>query len=888
MSASRLQPPQHLIHLVGRHALIERLYAGLPRALTLLHAPAGHGKTTLLSQWWEQLATAGIARTWLTLDPSDEGSALVDSIRHALSESGLDVSQLSASSVQSIHEPSPRLALNNLLLELDRIDHPIVLILDDYHLAQSAETDALLDLMLRGLPERMHVIVATRVRPGLALPTLRAQGQVDEIGIDALRFTEQEARELLGPGIDDGDIAALTRRTEGWPIALQLAGFWVREQNDVHTLVHRFSGTVDDMADYLAQQVLVNLPDELRDFLSETSILDRIDAGIADVVRGRTDSHRLLDQLKRYNVLLLPVDRERRAFRHHHLLREFLIVQSASLGAKRLRELNAAASHWFEETGDPVHAVRHAIAAGERDRAASLVEAACSIKAWLTDSARIRTLLDLLSPAQIEASCRLLLASTTVLFKTGNLAAGQRELDRVRAMIGAGRVDAADAAGLHHEVLFIETLHAVYQDIPVSAEQEAALEATPASAYSHDVWFQGLRHNLLCLVRLRRGELAAAKVSVHQAISRFHEADSIYGRLFMHIHLGTVALHQGLLSEATNALLTAEDIALRYFAGHATLVALPQILLSEIAYEQNNVTRATELLQENLAILEVSEGWPEVQISAYTVATALALASGDGAAAEALLDRGIRLAAERGLPRLDHAMRVRRASLLVSERRFEEARALLAEIGYAELTPLTWSEHHAVAITRGQLLLESGQPAAALPILAGIVETARAREHMRSLVRAMAFEALAHHALGDLDRAVTLLLDAIELAQPEGFRRLFVDGGMPMMELLREVARRIGPASLPAVTVDHLTDLLAGFGDLRRSSEKARLMLLLTNREQQILRELARGSSNKVIGRGLALSENAIKFHLKNIYRKLGVVSRVMAVMVAQKLDLLS
>ena len=286
----RLHPPHQLVHLVHRPALLGGLDEALQRRLVLLQAPAGYGKTTLLAQWWESLADRKVTAAWLTLDEDSRIAAVfLTSVIHAVAVAGVDVGALAAAALQSVETPAPRTALNALLYELDRVEEQVVIILDDYHLAQSPETDDLLDMLIRRMPENVHVIIASRLRPGLTLPALRAQGQVREFGAEQLRFSLNEAFDLLRPSVSDEEITELTARSEGWPIALQLAGLWVRDHQGAGGLLQSFSGSVDDMADYLATQVFAGLPEHLQRFLLETSIFDQFSSDVADAARGASE-----------------------------------------------------------------------------------------------------------------------------------------------------------------------------------------------------------------------------------------------------------------------------------------------------------------------------------------------------------------------------------------------------------------------------------------------------------------------------------------------------------------------------------------------------------------------------------------------------------------------
>ena len=885
----RFSPPQHLVRVVRRPTLLDRLDEGLRCRCTIVEAPAGYGKTVLLSQWREQLSAREHVCVWIALDRDDGGLGFMRWLRAGLSEAGLMSGSPSDAAIHAVQLPDADAILNSVLHGLEEIRSPVVLILDEYHLAQTPETDLLLGRLVREMPASVHVVLSTRNRPVLPLAALRAQGQLNEIGQGELRFTDREAKELLQASIDDGQVSLLNSHVEGWPIALQLANFRIRDASHIGELVRNFAGSIDDMAEYMASQVFDEIPEHLRVFLVETSILDRLDDESADMVRGRSDSGECLAHLRRLNALLAPADRDRRTFRHHHLFAEFLAGRQQFLPTGRLRELHDAASRWFEQVGDPLRAVRHARQAGDGTRVCRLVEAACTLHLCLTEPQVAQTLLSEPTDADVHNSLRLQLAAAIVRFKQGDLSEGRYQLERARALRCS--LDSAYVpAALERDLTVIVLLRSVYQDVPVSQEELTRLERLSDNE-PEGTWLPGLIYIMRCIIFLRRGELDTAKTMIFQAIRTLHESDSLYARMFSHLHLGTVAFWQGRLAEAHNAFRTAEEMALELFPGNASVLALAQVLLAEVAYEQNNVTHATELLRENMRVLESSEVWSEIYLSGYRVATAIAIAGGDESSAQAFLDRASEVADMKGLARLRASATAQRIGMLVAQGRVREGARLYGADSRALPSGedgRTWRELEQTAFALVRLRLAQNQPQEALQTLEPVMEEARRQNRTRSLLHSQLLRALALRKFGDEVGAFAALVDVLEWGAVEGVVRLFVDEGRGVAELLADFLEDAPGAtgSNPAVA-RYAERLMNAFGDLERSSERTRLKQLLTLRESQILRELSQGASNKVIARTLDISEDGIKFHLKNVYRKLGVNSRVMALTVAQKLDLL-
>ena len=887
---SRFNPPQQHVHLIQRPALTGALQEGLHRRLVLLQAPAGYGKSTLLAQWRDTLAACGVRAVWLTLD-EDCGIAaeFLTGIIQAAAFAGVQVAALEAATLQSNEAQDLRFALNALLVELDRDQEPIVFILDDYHLAQNSQTDALLDLFVRRMPESVHLVLASRSRPGLTLPRLRAQGQICELGAEQLRFSLNEAFDLLRPCLHDEEIVDLAARLEGWPIALQLAAVWVRDHGGGAGLLQAFSGSVDDMGDYLATQVFAGLPEHLQVFLLETSIFDRFNSGAADAARGALDSALLMDELRRFNILLIPMDKARTWWRHHHLVAEFLASRRGQLGTERLRQMHQGASAWFETGGFLLEAVRHAREALDRKRMVTLIEEAGCVRLCLEEGfSRARALFALLTPAEIEASARLRLVDSLALFQDGKLQAGDRKLEQVRRMAQATPPGGDEA--LRRDLLVVEALRAGYSDALLSLADQEALDAVCSRSLDTDPWFGGLLNNIQCMNHLRRGEIDSARLCGQKALGYYRAAMNLYGCVFVNIHLGSVAMAQGRLSEASNVLHVAEELVFDHFGGNIRLLSLIHTLRAEIAYARNNLTQAAELLTENLATIAKSEGWSELYTSGYGTSALLSLARGDSEAAETTLAAAAELLRSRELPRLNLFFMARWANLLGRIGRVAEASATLAEVeaGLAANRYVTWVERDEYALAKARVYIMLGEPDAALAALDGVVSEAHRQSRTRSELRAETLRVLALGAQGLDEAAAQTLLGVVERARGEDERRLFIDEGPAMAERLRDVVRGRSTTHISPATLQYIADLITSFGELTRSDEKIRLLATLTPREREILRELVRGGSNKVIARALDLNENAVKFHLKNVFRKLGVAGRMMAVTLAERLELLS
>jgi len=588
----------------------------------------------------------------------------------------------------------------------------------------------------------------------------------------------------------------------------------------------------------------------------------------------------MMEELRRFNILLIPVDAARIWWRHHHLVAEFLAPRRGQLGVARLTRMHEAASTWFEHEGFLLDAVRHARGAQDRNRMVALIEDAGCVRLSLEGGlSRVRALFALLTLAEIDASARLRLVESLTLLQGGKLEAGERKLEKVRRMAEAAPL--GDDEAFRSDLLVVEGLRAGYGDALLSAANQEALEAMCARNLDADPWFGGLLNNIECLLDLRRGEMESARLCGQKALGYFRTAQSPYGCVFMNIHLAMIAIAQGHLSEASNRLQAGEELILDHFIGNASLLSIVQTLMAQIEYARNSFTQVTELLPENLATISASEGWPELYAGGYGAAALLWLARGDTHAAEAVFATAAGLPRLKALPRLNLFLMACRANLLGRMGRVAEAGAILTEVeaGLATSGAANWAERDEHAIATARLSLAEGLPEQALTRLDVVVAEARRQGRARSELRAETLRVLALAAQGQDEAAAQALLGVIDRTRDEGERRMFIDEGPAMAERLRDLVRRRGAAPLSPASLEYVADLLTGFGPLTAT---------LTPREREILRALVRGGSNKVIARAIDLNENAVKFHLKNVFRKLGVASRGMAIAMAEKLELVS
>ena len=378
--ATKLYIPPPRPKIVLRPRLIERLNEGLSsgRKLTLISASAGFGKTTLVSEW---VAGCGRPVAWLSLDEGDNDlTRFLTYLVAALQTIAANIGAGVLGALQSPQPPPIESILTALLNEITTIPDNFILVLDDYHVIDSKPVDNALTFLLEHLPPQMHLVIATREDPHLPLARLRARGQLTELRAADLRFTPAEAAEFLnqvmGLNLSAEDIAALETRTEGWIAGLQLAALSMQGNKDVSGFIREFAGDHRYIVDYLVEEVLQNQPEPIRRFLLQTAILDQLNGSLCDAVTGKEEGNARLEALQRGNFFVIPLDDKRNWYRYHHLFADVLRMHLMAEQPDQVPALHRRASEWYEHNGSTDNAIRHALAAEDFERAATLVELA--------------------------------------------------------------------------------------------------------------------------------------------------------------------------------------------------------------------------------------------------------------------------------------------------------------------------------------------------------------------------------------------------------------------------------------------------------------------------------------------------------------------------------
>ncbi|MFL7837882.1 MAG: LuxR C-terminal-related transcriptional regulator [Candidatus Promineifilaceae bacterium] len=900
---TKLHIPSPRPNLVPRLRLIERLNQGLQQGhkLTLVSAPAGFGKTTLIADFGLRIADFSSQTTkqnwqtcWLALDEGDG-----DPIRFftyfisALQTVEPGIGEGALAALQSLQPPPPKSVLTILLNDMTTVANGIILVLDDYHVVTNQTIDEALSFLLDHLPPTLHLVITTREDPALPLSRLRARGRLTELRAADLRFTPDEAAQFLnqvmGLELMAEEVAALEKRTEGWITGLQMAALSMQGRSDTAAFIDAFTGSHHFVLDYLLEEVLSRQPQDVQDFLLQTAVLDNLNGPLCDAVcffetpesspgtavcfsETRMDGQQMLEYLQQANLFIIPLDDERRWYRYHHLFADLLRQRAQRQFPDRLAELHGRASAWYEENGLEVEAFHHAAAAGDVARAARLVEGGGMPLHYRGAVVPVINWLASLPKPELDANPALWVTYATALTMTG------RAISEVEAVLQAAETALRDTdmddknRDLLGQIASIRAMSAVptREAEVMMAQASQALELLSPdnlAARTGATWVLGLAY-----------QYQGNRIAAVQAYREAAAAGAASGNFMFTIAAKTSL---GQIQEAENKLKAAaqnyrEVIKL---AGDPPLPAAAEAYLglARIHYEWNDLQNAQAYAEQAMHLGRQMET-VDTPAACMALLARLKLVAGNTAGADELLTEAEQFMVQQSFV---HS---------ISEIPATCVRLLLAQGEIASAAELAQREE--LPLSQARVLLTQGDAPAALQLLEAWFQEMERAHRPDEQLKGLVMQALALHATGAKEEAVQRLAEALALAESGGFVRTFVDEGRPMAQLLTATALR---GTLPVYTnklldefpipQSEFTVAHSPTSDIR--NPKSEIADPLSPRELEVLQLIAEGLSNREIGERLYLALDTVKGHNRHIYSKLGVQRRTEAVARARELGLL-
>ena len=907
--ATKLYVPRPRPGFVQRPRLVEALGEGLARRLILVCAPAGSGKTTMLADW---ARSGNRPVAWLSLDAADNDPVrfwrhVVAALDRARSGIGERIGLLLGPPTPASFEGLVTALINELAAQ--RGDGEVLLVLDDYHRIDAQPVHGSLGYLLEHLPPGLHLVLASRADPPLPLARLRAGGQLTELRAADLRFTAAEAAELLresaGADLPAAAVAALAARTEGWVAGLQLAALSLEGQADPAGFAAAFSGSHRYVLDYLAEEVLDRQPEELRAFLLETSVLERLSGGLCDAVTGRTDSQVMLERVEQAGLFLVPLDEVRGWWRYHHLFADLLRARLQQQRPGRVLALHRAAAAWCEDRGLADDAVRHALAAGDAAWSMRLVERHADAFLLRSEGATLQRWLAALPAGSAGSRPRLLLAQARLALLGHRveaagvaLDAAERALGSVPGMAGepfepsVGRA-ASHLANVPAAIALGRTLLAVLHG---DAERAIIFGRRTLANLGEGEWvLTSHAKGYLGVAEWLRGRLAEAERALSSSIAQGRAAGQPIMTAWGYKDLGQVQRAQGRLDTAAGTYRQAlEDAAA---TGRTALPAagIAYVGLAEVAYQRNELDTALQHVSDGIGACRQMNFTQPLATGLATLAW-IRQARGDAAGAREAMEEAGQAGPGPGVAGLLNPVPAQRARLLLAQGQVAAAARWAQQRGLGpDDGPGYPREPEYLVLAR--VLLARNDPGAALALLQRLHAAAVSQGRAGSVIEIGALRALALAAAGQENAAVGALAGALTLACPQGYVRVFADEGPPMAALLGALvaAQRAEQAAARAVPLGCLARVLGAFGEKPAAPGAGRgaaaavpgLAEQLTARELEVLTLLAEGAPNPRIAGQLVVSLDTVKKHVSHLLGKLGAANRTQAVTRARQLGLI-
>jgi LuxR family maltose regulon positive regulatory protein len=894
--------------LVPRPRLTRLLDEGSGCPLTLVSAPAGFGKTTLLSAWVHAREKDYPRVAWVSLDEGDNDllrfwNYVLTALDHVQPGRCREL----VSYLHTQQSPPVQSVLTALINRLAEQTEQVVLVLDDYHLITEQAIHRSLSYLLDHLPPQLRVILSSRGDPPLPLARMRACGQVLEVRTDQLRCTLEEARvflhEVMGLTLADQELEEVEDHTEGWLVGLRLLGLSLQERTDPGAVLEELHGSQRYILDYLMEEVLRRLPPPVQTFLVRTCVLERLSASLCDAVLEQTGSQELLEFLEHANLFVVSLDRQRRWYRYHALFAEALRYRLEHTQAELVPALHHRASVWYAEHGQITEAIAHAITAREWSWAADLLEQVHALIWSSHEHAIVRRLLEQLPVEVVRSRPRLCLAYAKILFLVAPYTTMERWLHdaetAVRATLPAPTNGTAETGALPPSER--EARDNLLGEIAAYRAAITAFnlgEGRSALAFCQEALAHLSEENLIAraevayaqsLAYYALGEIVTAIQSAREATPLAQAGGNLSATIAYLCRTAYSLLSHGKLHEVVQI---AQQAALQ----GTTLVGLPHAMVcwayivhANVLREWNRLDEAMELALEGVQLSEQTETIVALYL-AYAVLMRVYLARGEMEAARLAFQKAEEVLAKNYSPyRRDVFLIVEWVQFWLASGEVERAIRWAQELAELDNMPSPLARERE-GVARARILLAQKKPTKALSLLEPLRVDAEKQERWSHVIEMKVLQALAHHIRDEEQKALTVLAQAVRLAEPEGYIRSFVDEGAPMAALLsrlREQQRKHGPTP-------YLDTVLAAFRQDGTAHERAGqrttaqpLLDPLSARELEVLQLLARGDSNPEIAEVLVLSFQTVKSHVRNIFSKLGVKNRVQAVARARALGLL-
>lgn len=896
--ATKLYAPPIRSELVMRQRLLDKLSASRHRKLTLISAPAGFGKTTLISEW---MAQSDQRFAWLSLDSGDADSTrFLTYILKALQTVHPDFGQDLFDILRTTQVLQVELIVSQIINDFVTLDEAIVLVLDDYHTLDSTAIDELVAFLLDHLPQQFHLVITTREDPSFSTSRLRARGELLEIRADDLRFTVSEATEFLnqqmGFDLTSDSVEKLETRTEGWIAALQMVAISMRDRVDTTDFIDNFTGSHRYILDYLVDEVLQHQAPEIVDFLLQTAMLDRICGTLCDAVTGHHNGQEMLELLEQKNMLVVPLDDERQWYRYHHLFADVLQAHARKDYPQQVSNWLSSASQWHEDNGLRSDAIQYALAANDFEQAANFIELSWPFVAHNIQANVFLKWTKMLPADILEARPVLVAAYAWALLDMRNLDEAEHYLKKAEYWL-----DIIDTQGNHGAIIVNEAQFRLLAGTTATARaylaqarhnmSETIVHAQRALTLlgQDQHYWRGLTALFLGLAQWANSELDEAYTAITRSIQSLIAADNLYFQVYATVILAEIRVLQGKLHQAHDHYYEALQITQSAGSRSASMSISYYVGLGALYLEWNDLEIAKQHINSGAKQLaRALIGFDAYRLK--VVRAQIHMAEGRHDDAMSLLVASKKDFKAGTAPNILSSESLR-ARFLLKRGRLNDAMDWIHQCGLSTTHALTFSDEFdhitlaRVKLAQYQQQADEHELTELLNFLGRLRQSADEGGRVGRVLEIIMLQALAYQALGHMQDALRCIQEALQLAEPEGYVRLFADEGQPMRDLLS--------ASLSdGADATYIVHLLQHMGTTDNADEpplSANELLIepLSDREMEVLELVAKGLTNQAIADELFIAVSTVKKHVNNILGKLGVDNRTQAVSRAGELNIL-
>lgn len=871
--------PRQRISLVERPELLEKFDTLASLRLLLVVAPPGFGKTVLLTQWIDRIRATDALVSWLSIDEGDADSRqFLAGLFVSLHRAGIEMPRYTTGIDSGLEEASVDMILRCIGEGIGKEARPVYIVLDDYNRSSGGEVDGLLQRLIQTLPANVHLILASRTRPKIGVHQLIASGLAAELNADHLRLSTDESIQLLNTDLQGAELDALLNSIEGWPIALSLASLAMRGQPGLVCTSKHLMGRGSHLSTYLAAELIGALPGEQAAFLLETSILERFDVPLANAVRGRSDSWDLLVKLEPMQSLITQIEGDGIWYRYHNLFAEYLRSALYQRHPALVPDLHARASRAFAERRFFADAVRHAAEAGDYDHCAALISEAGGWKMVLYGRRNdLASALRYMPAEQRRRYPGIIAADAYLQLKLGNLQGASMPFGALPDPFDRDS-DWTRFSKDDQDVFNVRVLLRAYEDNELTQEfLQRCLDQRRAIPDS-DGMTHGVLNCTLAATAIAVGKPVEAEAFAKNAMQVMREAGSVLGLNYCYLHAGAAALQSGQLRPAAAYLTRARNMADENFGEDSGLKSMADILWGNLHLWQWNLPPQ---MDDYSAAMEHSckyDGWFELFAAALDTLFRTAWIRDDIEGMDRILSVGTQMARDRSIRRLELLVNAFCLLQLSAHGDQREARKLALTlmdalpIGCWKRQPHLWRPFQEAAFALFRFF-KTENAALSSAFVDDMFLCAAEMGHVPYQLRALVARAVLRDGNGQRREALNDLSDAIDIASNDDLQLPFVEQPEvePLLRLLKRQDRQSGSRS--AIGELFLSSVLDSSRSIARE-RNASAAKGLSPRELEVALEIGMGHTNKEIARSLDLTEHTVKFHLKNIFIKLGVDRR--------------